>query len=549
VTTAIATEVQRRKPGRARGPRTPAGDLAARFDYIAATASEIQWPSTKYRDDPVAFCREVLAEQPWSKQVEIMNAIRDHKRVAVKSGHKIGKSRVAAAVALWFYCSFPAARVVMSSTTSRQVDQILWRELRMMYARSGTCAACWRASEIAERRAPRPCPHSAIIDDDMHELARSGLKASDFREIVGFTAREAEAVAGISGANLLYLLDEASGIDDAIFEAIEGNRAGGARVVMFSNPTRTEGEFFEAFNGKAQFYKCLTVSSEETPNVREGRDVVPGLAGREWVEEKKLEWGEDSPLYRVRVKGEFVLNEDGKILSVHAISQAEARWSDAPEIGRLHVGLDPSGPGLAGDESAFAVRRGAKVLRLYAFRGANEDALIAHLVGILKEHRRDRDPLPLVTIDREGPIGGAVFGRMRAYAELHPSEFEVAGVKASDRAMRAHQNYDRVRDELWANLADWVRDGGAIPEDTKLAKELHAPQWVGQLSGRLKVTPKDEIRKILGRSPDRADAVALSVWEPMSHRLPEQRGERADVVEHYDAPSEIDPYALDGVER
>jgi hypothetical protein len=273
-------------------------------------------------------------------------------------------SHTAAGLALWFYCSFPDARVVMSSTTSRQVDQILWRELRMMHARS-----------------------KHPIGGDLHELARSGLKATDFREVVGFTAREAEAVAGISGRNLLYILDEASGIPDVIFEAIEGNRAGGARVALFSNPTRTEGEFFRAFHEKAAFYKTLQVSSEETPNVREGREVIPGLAGREWIEEKKVEWGEDSALYKIRVRGEFVLQEDGKILTVHAIGEAEARWHEARGTGRLCIGLDPAGPGQGGDESVFAVRRGDKVSSLVALRGVSEDSHLAHLLGILTLER------------------------------------------------------------------------------------------------------------------------------------------------------------------
>src|SRR5204862_354817 len=145
------------------------------------------------------------------------------------------------------------------------------------------------------------CPHSVVIEEEPGELARTGLKSVDFREIVGFTAREAEAVAGISGRNLLYILDEASGIPDEIYEAIEGNRAGGARVVLLGNPTKTTGEFFDAFHAKARFYKTITVSSEQTPNVVTGRDEIPGLATRAWIEEKREEWRPDSALYKVRV--------------------------------------------------------------------------------------------------------------------------------------------------------------------------------------------------------------------------------------------------------
>ena len=132
---------------------------------------------------------------------------------------------------------------------------------------------------------------------------------------------------------MMYILDEASGVGDQIFEAIDGNRAGGSiKVFMLSQPTRTEGEFFEAFDSKKDFYKTFTVSSAETPNAVEGRNVIPGLASREWIEEKKLEYGEDSPFYKVRVCGEFVRGEAGKVISLR--SPARVRPSMGGHAGR-----------------------------------------------------------------------------------------------------------------------------------------------------------------------------------------------------------------------
>lgn len=523
----MSTTIQQQVKRRTKVKQTFASELAAGILAVLAAASTITWPNDRYRNDPVAFFREVLGVEPWEKQVEICEAVRDHGRVAVASGHKVSKSHTDAGIALWFYCSFEDARVIMSSVTSRQVDQILWRELRMMFS-----------------RAVQP------IDGEMHELARSGLKSKDFREIVGFTAKEAEAVAGISGRNLLYILDEASGIPDLIFEAIEGNRAGGARILMTSNPTRTEGEFFDAFHEKKDFYKTLQVSSEDTPNVRAGRTVIAGLATREWVEEKKLEWGEDSPLYKVRVKGQFVLKEEGKVISLHLITASEDRWDDEPYEGRLQIGLDPAGPGGGGDESVFGTRRGRKIGRLLAFRGLNDEGHLVQLLSILKDEKKERDQIPVVVIDREGPIGSSLFGFLRNYADANPTAFELCAVRASDRAQRRPDIYDRMRDELWASLQLWLRDG-AIPEDAKLAKELHCPDWIQIVNGKLKVTGKDEMKKVLKRSPDRADAVALATWEPLALQRevqPEKpadtrrRRVRPDPIEH---EVKMDPYAAD----
>ena len=480
---------------------------------ISITA-HLRFPDPKYQLDPVAFFRDILGQQPWARQVELLEAVRDHKRVAVCSGHKVGKSNSAAGIALWFYASFPDARVVMTSTTSRQVDQILWRELRMMRARGGRCVDCKREDPRGVT-IPRPCPHSAEIEGDQGELARTGLKSPDFREIVGFTAREAEAVAGISGPQLLYIVDEASGVDDQIFEAIEGNRAGGARIVLLSNGTRNEGEFYAAFTSKSNYYHTLRISSEESPNVVEGREVIPGLASLEWIEEKRLEWGEESPLYKVRVKGLHAELEDAKIFSIHAIEMAERRWSDTPEAGRLFVGLDPAGESGLGDDSCMSARRGLKQLCLETQRGLNDDRHLVHLLLFLDRFRLPRE-VPVVVLDREGSIGSSLWGLLRHYSELHPQAFEIVAVRSSDRAIRRPQVYDRVRDELAANLENWFRDGGAILEDVKLANELHALEWKQAVNGRLKLTPKDALRKLLGRSPDRYDATALSVWEPLS---------------------------------
>jgi hypothetical protein len=514
MTTSTATEVERRRR-EARSARASFGsDLGDGLSAMLERTTRVRFPNARYRADPVAFFREVLGLEPWERQRDILEAVRDHPRAAISSGHKIGKSNCAAGLALWWYCSWPDARVVMSSTTARQVDQILWRELRMLRARSGRCVACKEADPDGHV-IPRPCQHSAIIEGEQGELARTGLKADDFREVTGFTARESEAVAGISGRRLLYILDEASGIPEEIFEAISGNLAGGGRIVLFGNPTRNEGEFFEAFNAKSHLYFTMRVSSEETPNATEGREIIPGLATRDWIEEKKDEWGEDSPLYAVRVRGQHVTIEEGKAFSLHMIVAAEQRWADTSPEGRLHIGLDPAGDTGTGDESAFCVRRGLKMLALRAKRGLNDAAHITELFALIQEFGLPRET-PVVCFDRDGIIGARLFGALQAVIDREPPPFDLVAVRASDRAVRQPQLLHLVRDELVENLRQWFRDGGAILEDVKLEKELHAFELKNDLKGRQKATPKDVLRKLLGRSPDRFDALALSVWERAS---------------------------------
>lgn len=547
-TTTNTSEVTKRRGRPPKGPAERlsfARDFASDFFPMLHAASGVQFPSPLYQREPVRFAREILGVQPWSKQVEILEAVRDNLRVAVKSGHKVGKSASAAMLALWYYCSFEAARVVMTSTTSRQVDAILWRELRMMHAKSGRCVDC--KAEILRNpgaRIPRPCPHSSLIDGELGDLARTGLKSDDFREVVGFTAKQSEAVAGVSGAHVLYIVDEASGVGREIYEGIEGNRAGGVRLVLLGNPTKNDGEFYDAFNAKSRFYVGITVSSASTPNVVAGDKIVPGLATREWIEEKREEWGEKSPLYRVRVDGEFAEHEEGKIFSLHAIALAEQRWEDTPAEGRLYIGLDPAGEKGRGDDITFVPRRGLKMLDLRVTRGLDEEGHLVELLRVIAKHKVPRET-PVVVVDREGSVGSKVYLALRNYADAHEGELEVVGVRASDRALRQPEIYDRMRDALTASLAAWVDAGGAILEDAKLAKELHAVEWRQRADGRVKVTDKETLRKILGRSPDRYDGLALSTWEPLSLRetaAARDRDREAD-EERYGGRGGLDPYA------
>jgi len=517
MTTTIDSEVSRRLTQGAQQPLTRfADDLQRELRAMLQRTTRLRFPDSRYQRDPVGFFHNVLGLEPWRRQVEIIEAVRDNMRVAICSGHKVGKSATVAGLALWFFCSFKDARVILSSTTSRQVDQILWRELRMMRARSGRCLECKRVDPDGHF-IPRPCPHSAIIEGEQGELARTGLQSDDFREVVGFTAREAEAVAGISGQNLLYLLDEASGIPDIIYEAIEGNRAGGARVCLVGNGTRNEGEFFNAFTTKAHLYKTLRISSEESPNVVQGAMVIPGLATREWIQEKRAEWGENSALYLVRVKGQHAVNEEGRIFSLHEIAEAERRWHDTPEAGCLFIGIDPAGESGSGDETVFCARRGLRMLLLRAMLGLSAEQHRDQLLALLPTLRVPREKA-VVVIDGDGSVGARLSGILRAYLDdkKHANEFELVVVRGGEKAIRQPKVYDRRRDELAANLKQWFEDGGAILEDTKLARELHVLEWRQRVDQRLKVTDKVTLRKLLGRSPDRYDALALSVWEPRS---------------------------------
>lgn len=443
-------------------------------DLLAALAPLSSW--AMYREEPVRFFREVLGITPWGRQQEILDAVARYPKVAVRSGHKVGKSISAAGVALWWVATRPGARVVLTSASYRQVRSILWRELRTLHT--------------ATRRP---------IGGELHLDPDSGLQFPDGREVVGFSTTEPERMSGISGAHLLFILDEASGIPAEIFEAIEGNRAGGAKVLMLSNPTRTSGTFFEAFNTKREFWHPLHISAEESPNVREGRIVIPGLATREWVEEKRREWGETSPLYQVRVRGDFPSQAENAIIPLVLVEDATGRWAETPADGRLILGVDVARFG--DDETVIFPVRGPRAMEPIVIKGMDT----VNVAGkVLETARTLRTPgeQPLVKVDVIG-VGAGVYDHLS-----RSSDVEAVSVNVSNAA--TEDGYALIRDQLWFSLKSWLATG-AVPSDAKLEAELVAPTYAFDTQGRTKVEPKEQIKQRLGRSPDRADALALAV--------------------------------------
>lgn len=503
--------------------RTMAGDLSEAVSVAQREATTLRWPSPRYQDDPVGFAREILGIEPWEKQREILESLRDHPLTTVKSGHRIGKSTIAATAALWFYASFEDARVIMTAPTARQVEGILYREVRRLMQRAGRCLECKREDPTGLRIA-RPCPHSAELDGELGAKAATGLVSPNFREIKGYTAKDVEAITGTAGANLLFILDEASGIADEIYEGLEGNRAGWSeeagvmvRMLLIGNPTKTSGQFYDSHEHpkKRELYNRITVSSRDTPNARGGKVVIPGLATEAWIAQMEAKYGAESAFVKVRVDGDFPIGEDGKAFSIELITRSQERWDDTDAIGSLYIGIDPAGESGTGDDAAMAVRRGYKQLALRAWLGLTPEDHGRHLHELIAEFRVHPRERAIVVLDSEGPIGTKVRAHLYALESRPGAAFELHCVRASDRAVREPLTFDRVRDELAHFLGLWMREGGAILEDEMLEEELHVLEWQ-RVSGKSKITPKPAIRKALGRSPDRFDATALSTWEPLS---------------------------------
>jgi phage terminase large subunit len=432
--------------------------------------------------DPAWFAREVLGVHWWSKQVEIAEAVRDHRRTAVRSGHGVGKTYVAAGVALWFLYSFPDSRVISTAPTWQGVEKLLWHEINRLHggARFPLGGQCLNVE----------------------------IKLPDGRFAVGLSSdpARAEAFQGHHAPNILVIFDEASGIDRRIFEAAEGYMTTrGARMLLIGNPTQPAGTFFDAFHERSDEYNTLHVSALDSPAFTGefvSDEVRARLTGPEWVADKRSSWGEDSPLFHVRVLGNFSTTADDTVVPLAAIEAAQQRHLDAdPTQQRVTLACDIARFG--SDETVLVERVGDRVRIIDTWVGKPT----TYTVGRISAQARRYPPPHLAIVIDDVGVGGGVTDQLREQG------FEVVAFNGGERAWR-RDDYPNRRSELWFQAREQLADLD-LDTDDRLAADLTAPRYTFDSAGRRVVEIKEQTKKRLGRSPDRGDAVLLTLGRPI----------------------------------
>lgn len=431
----------------------------------------------------------------------------EHPRVAVRSGHKVSKSTSLAILALWWVMTRSRAIVVMTATAGHQITDILWPELCRVYDNA-------------------PAPLGGRLSRDYH----TGLRFPGGRRVLGKKPEDTnpEAFAGISSPNVLYLIDEASGFPDALIEAAWGNLGGGGKMVATSNPTRASGWFYDAFHEKVDLWETLHIDSRESPNITKREPPIPGLATPQWAEDMARNFGLGTPAHEVRVAGNFPRAGDCTVNNLELVEVARARdrecaSSPAPNDGELRFGLDVGRTG--DDPSVLCAVRGKSAFRFEQMRGQEGDVVAGWVLSIVREIRGDDDTRPVVRIDLIG-VGTSVYDHLK-----HETEIQAVGVNVAE-SPNDERLYQRKRDELWFAGRMFLKEGGAIPaDDSELHGELVAARYSFDPKGRYVVESKDELKKRLKRSPNKADAFNLAVSsDPMAVFDEQTADDFADVL-------------------
>jgi len=227
----------------------------------------------------LGFALDVLKLSLWEKQQQVLGALDTHPRVLVTQGHKTGLTYAAAAATLWWFWNVEGGQVLVLGETERQLAVIFEptrRALEVHYARER------RPSTIMQRRF----------------LYATKANAVEACEAVGHSPKT------------LIVADRAAHLGDEVGGAMLAAASSGARVLAFDVPFEARGWFHEASQDAG--WHPMVVSAEEVPNVVANKTLIQGLATREWVEEKRREWGPDyanDPRYRSRVLGLFPLKD------------------------------------------------------------------------------------------------------------------------------------------------------------------------------------------------------------------------------------------------
>lgn len=445
--------------------------------------------------DPVWFAENILGEKVWSKQAEMLRSCAKYPRVAVRSGHKTSKTRSMAILALWWpfywYIQGEDARVAISSASFDQVKKALWREIRGLVRKSKA--------------------YQEVLEKDPSLDPSTGLTLKNGNQTFGFSTTEPERAAGVSSPHILYLLDEASGIEDNIFEAMEGNMAGGAKIFIASQGTKTTGEFYKAFTKYSKQWHCIRLSSYDSPNVT-GEMKIPGLAVKEWIEEKLDMWGSDSIAFKVRVLGEFPGEGENTVVSRDVVDSALERWEDTAAIGTLSLGVDVARFG--DDESIIYAVRGQHAHKPITMRNRDGNYVARAIIEAVRKHRKGSDKRVEVRIDEVG-LGSSPVDALRNLDATKELGIVVMPLHVQSAASDV-DNYHNLGSEMAFQLADWLKGGGAIPDDPNLVEELVSNTYDLDAKGRRRVASKKDIKKLIKRSPDRRNALEMAIYKKTS---------------------------------
>jgi phage terminase large subunit len=442
-----------------------------------------------WKRDPTLFVRECLGAEPDAWQVEVLEACMRNQRICLKASKGPGKSTVMAWMGWHFLATNLHPKVVATSISGDNLRDGLWTEFAKWQARSPFLMAAfeWSAERIVCKDHP----------ETWWASARQWSKSAD-------PSQQANTLAGIHAENILFLVDEAGGVPDGVVAAAEAALATGQRAVLVisGNPTHLSGPLYRACTRERALWWVKEISGDPEDPQRAPR------VSKDWAREQIEKFGRDNPWVLVNVFGQFPPASSNALLGVEEVEASakralvDAEWVHAPKV----MGVDVARFG--DDRSVLQPRQGRAAMVPKVFRNLDTMQLAGQVALAIESWRPDA-----VFVDVDG-VGGGVVDRLTDLGH------DVIGIHFGSRPLRAQPKMANRRAEMWWQMAEWVRDGGCIPNDAELMAELTAPTYRFDSKGSVQLEPKEDLKKRGLPSPDKADALALTFAAPVVARRP-----------------------------
>ena len=406
--------------------------------------------------------------------------------LAISSGRGIGKSAMLAMLNMWAASCWVGGTSIVTANTEAQLRSRTMAELGKWHTMSINRHWFEKSSMSL-----RPAKWFA-------ELVETQLKMDTqyyYVEAQSWSSENPDAFAGAhSQIGMMVQMDEASGIDDSIWQVTEGFFTDLAPLrlwVAISNPRRNTGRFFECFHKDAAFWQNRYVDSRTVEGV--DKAVYQRIADK---------YGEDHDVTRVEVKGQFPRTGSSQFIGRDVVASAvEREVSDDPGAPLL-MGVDVARFG--DDESVIRMRRGrdARTYPTFRFKGASTMELASEVAALIDRWNPDA-----VFVDGGG-VGGGVVDRLKQLG------YRVTEVQSGEKAHDADK-YLNKRVEMWGEMRDWLMYG-CIDNNDLLINGLTGPEYGINPKGQIVLESKDRMKKRGLGSPDDADALGLTFAEPVA---------------------------------
>lgn len=496
---------------------------------------------SQYVDDPVGFGENILGEHYTDEVRQVMESVRDHRVTIARSGNAVGKSYAAARIAVWFYKVFPDAQVYLTAAPPLEnLRRILW-------------------GHIMSVRMAHP---DLFVADSITRLMISRNELSFITGVAiptSGSSEEREAkFSGKHAPHMLFIIDEGDAVPDEVYKGMEGCMSGknDHQLIMF-NPRAAVGPVYQKEANRQA--KVIQLSAINHPNVRTGKNVIEGAVTRETTLRRINAWtrplmakeipdtecwylpeflagqavvGLDgaeyeplepgwrkvlNPAFNYMVLGEYPSQSETQLISQAWIDLARSRYDQyvsvygerPPEGVQPILGMDVAEMGI--DANVIIARYGDFVTKPIFWKGVDPDESAARAMEYYKKLHA-----AMIMVDGTG-IGSSIAPSMSRTARSEGFfDMRAVSVKVAKKPLSAIKSelgeFHSLRDQLWWSVREWLRTDPAamLPPDRMLIEELKTPSFAVRETGRIKVTSKDELRDLLRRSPDRADALCLT---------------------------------------